>query len=459
MPTAPNVLLVVADQHRFNWLEGLSDLPVRTPNIQRLRENGVTFTRATTPSPLCAPARACLATGRDYDSSPVPNNFHDLPVGIDTYYRRLRDDAGYFVAGVGKFDLHKKTQDWNVDGSRLLGEWGMSDGIDNEGKFDSLTSGRAEPRGPYMKHLYDRGLARAHLSDFSRRADAPYADVELSPMPEESYLDNWIANNAHALLDRRPADRPWHLVVNFAGPHDPMDVTERMRAAWTDVDFPPPHDHGEFDGEHNDVCRRYAAMIENIDSHVGTFLDRLESEGELDNTVVIYTSDHGEMLGEHGIWGKQVALDPSIRIPLVVSGPVLRMRGVDSGALVSLEDVAATILELAGVQVPDAMTARSLVPVLLGETVRHREYTISGLDRSEGEIRAAAAHYGHNLWVALRQWRTITTETVKLTTSPDLEHPYLVDLGEDPFEEHNIAADRPDSTERLLEHLHAACGL
>src|SRR5690349_14565168 len=138
----PNILLVIADQHRFDWLEGCGDLPVRTPNIRRLQAAGVTFRRATTPSPLCAPARACLATGRDYDSSLVPNNFHDLPVDADTYYRRLRDLAGYFVAGVGKFDLHKATFDWNLDGSRLLGEWGMSAGIDNEGKFDSLWSGR-----------------------------------------------------------------------------------------------------------------------------------------------------------------------------------------------------------------------------------------------------------------------------------------------------------------------------
>jgi arylsulfatase A-like enzyme len=143
----PNILLVVADQHRFDWIEGHDDsLPLRTPNIGRLQEMGVTFRRATTPSPLCAPARACLATGLDYDSSPVPNNSHDLPPDAATYYRYLRDDAGYFVAGVGKFDLHKATFDWNLDGSRLLSEWGLNDGIDNEGKFDSLWSGASRRR-------------------------------------------------------------------------------------------------------------------------------------------------------------------------------------------------------------------------------------------------------------------------------------------------------------------------
>ncbi|WP_349428111.1 sulfatase-like hydrolase/transferase [Microbacterium sp. LWS13-1.2] len=453
MTSAPNVLLVIADQHRFDWLEGLGELPVRTPNIRRLQEHGVTFRRATTPSPLCAPARACLATGLDYDSTPVPNNFHDLPLDAGTYYRQLRDEAGYFVAGVGKFDLHKATFDWNLDGSRLLGEWGMSDGIDNEGKFDSLWSGREQPHGPYMHHLYEAGLAEAHLSDFSRRAKAPYSDVSLSPLPEESYLDNWIAANAHSLLDRRPRDTPWHLVVNFAGPHDPMDVTERMRDAWADVDFPAPHNAAPFDGDHNEVRRRYAAMIENIDRHLGIFLDRLEEEGDLDNTVVIYTSDHGEMLGDHGIWGKQIALDPSIRIPLIISGPVVAAHGVQSDALVSLEDIAATVLEIADVAQPRHMTARSVLGVLQGSTEVHREFVVSGLTRSPREIAAAVGHYGANKWVELRDWRTVTTSEEKMIVSDDLEHPYLTDVSSDPFEENDLAQQRPESVQRLRAYL------
>lgn len=452
MNRTPNVLLVIADQHRFDWLEGCSDLPVRTPNLRRLQQMGVTFRRATTPSPLCAPARACLATGLDYDSTPVPNNFHDLPVESTTYYRMLRDQADYFVAGVGKFDLHKATFDWNLDGSRLLGEWGMSDGIDNEGKFDSLWSGREEAHGPYMKHLYDEGLAQAHLDDFRRRAAAPYSDTSLSPLPEESYLDNWIAANAHTLLDRRPQNAPWHLVVNFAGPHDPMDVTDRMRQAWQDVQFPPPRKPGDFDGDHNEVRRRYAAMIENIDRHLGTFLDRLEQEGDLENTVVIYTSDHGEMLGDHGIWGKQIALDPSIRIPLIVSGPVVAAAaaGAETDALVSLEDIAATVLEIAGLEVPESMTARSMLAVLRGQSARHRDYIVSGLDRSAEEIEVAVRHYGDNPWVKLRRWRAITTDNKKLILSEDLAHPYLVDLAKDPYEEFDCATEQPAAVEEIL---------
>lgn len=449
MTTPPNVLLIISDQHRHDWLKPSAQLPLRTPHLDDLRSRGVTFERATTPSPLCAPARACLATGLDYAHAPVPNNAHDMPAESTTYYGILRDTAGYFVAGVGKFDLHKATFDWNLDGSRLLDQWGISAGIDNEGKFDSLWSGREGPRGPYMAHLRNSGLDRQHVADLERRKFAPYADYTDSPLPEESYLDNWIAGNAHQMLSERPRDTPWHLVVNFAGPHDPMDVTERMRRSWEDVVFPPPHAGGDFAGNHQEVRRRYAAMIENIDRHIGSFLERLDAEGDLDNTVVIYTSDHGEMLGDHGMWGKSVPLDPSIRIPLVISGPVVEYPGTGSEALVSLEDVAATILDLAGASVPTSMTSMSLVPVLNGSHSDHRRFVVSGLDMEDDAITDGQTQHGRNRWNSLRSWRTITTEDEKLILSEDLDHPYLVEIATDPHEERNIAELRPDSVARL----------
>jgi len=459
MATPPNILLILADQHRYDWLEGEDPaLPVRTPNLRRLQESGVTFTRTTSPAPLCAPARACLVTGRDYDHGPVPSNAFDLPLDHPTYFHGLRDDAGYFVAGVGKFDLHKATFDWNLDGSRCLREWGLSDGIDNEGKFDSLWSSRTGPKGPYMQHLTERGTAPEHLADFERRRSGLYSDVGLSPVAEEDYLDNWIASNAHTMLDRRPDGVPWHLMINFAGPHDPMDVTQRMRDRWADVRFPHPHDAADFDGDHQEVRRRYAAMIENIDRHVGELLDRLEAEGQLANTIVIYTSDHGELLGDHGIWGKAIALEPSIRVPLIVSGPGVRRQGERIDALVTLEDVAATILEAAGQKGIPGMTAQSLWPVLRGETSEHREFVISGLDRSEQEVQGSLAHYGANPWLGLASWRTLTRGDQKLIVSPQLARPMLIDLDADPFERHDLADERPEDVTAMLELLHAGIG-
>lgn len=135
-PTRLNILFFLPDQHRADWLWTNPGLPLHTPNLQALAAMGVTFTRAYTPSPLCAPARACLASGMDYARCRTPDNRHNYPLDLPTYYQALRD-AEYRVAGVGKFDLHKDVSDparmdWRLDGSRLLEEWGFTKGIDEE---------------------------------------------------------------------------------------------------------------------------------------------------------------------------------------------------------------------------------------------------------------------------------------------------------------------------------------
>ncbi len=121
-------------------------------------------------SPLCAPSRACLAAGKEYDRCRVPGNNADYPLDQTTFYTLLRE-SGYHVSGCGKFDLHKKSPVWGLDGNGLLREWGFSDGIDNEGKGDAVMSGAVAPKGPYMAYLHARGLAAAHVADFKRRKD------------------------------------------------------------------------------------------------------------------------------------------------------------------------------------------------------------------------------------------------------------------------------------------------
>ena len=117
--TRPNILLLFPDQFRFDWVSGYSqNIPVETPNLTRLAKDGIWFRRASVASPLCAPSRACMASGREYTRCGVPSNQADYPLTQTTFYSLLRS-AGYHVAGCGKIDLHKKTLDWGLDGKRL----------------------------------------------------------------------------------------------------------------------------------------------------------------------------------------------------------------------------------------------------------------------------------------------------------------------------------------------------
>jgi arylsulfatase len=447
----PNILLFLPDQHRPDWVPWNTDLPLRMPNLARIAAGGVRFTRALCPSPLCAPSRACLASGREYDHCGVPNNKFDYPLDQPTYYQALRD-AGYRVAGVGKFDLHKATLEWGLDGSRLLSEWGFTEGIDSEGKMDAIASytgvrgadrrptaddGRPAaqrgPKGPYMAFLQTRGLAEAHVEDYNgRRGEHGHHLTHTTPLPDDAYGDTWIAENGLRFLRGFPKEQPWHLVVNFTGPHSPMDVTDSMRKRWEGVRFPPPVESTALDAEtHNAVRQNYAAMLENIDTQIGRFLALVEERGELDSTVIVYSSDHGEMLGDHDRWGKSTYYQPASGVPLVVAGPNMR-GGTSSDALVSMHDLTATFLDLAGVPPLPEMDSRSLVPVLTGQSQTHRAHVRSGLDR----------------------WRLVFDgrhKLVRQAASGGEAEPQvlLFDLEADPHETENLAPAHPDVVSRL----------
>jgi arylsulfatase len=430
----PNFLFFFPDQQRPDWLGFNSELDIHTPVLDRLAERGVRFTEAVTPSPLCAPARACLASGRSYENCRVPDNHSDYPLDMPTYYQVLRD-AGYRVAGVGKFDLHKDTSDpanldWHLDGSRLLDEWGFTEGIDNEGKIDGSSSYRSTggPRGPYLKFLADRGLAEAYVQEHAEQRKKLGAYT--TALPDDAYCDNWIAENGKSFIRGFPIDTPWHLVVNFTGPHGPMDVTERMRKTVEDRTYPPPLENDTHSPD--DLLRNrqnYVAMIENIDRLMGEMIEEVEKRGELDNTIIIYSSDHGEMLGDFGRFGKNIWRFASAHIPLVISGLGMT-EGKETEALVDLTDVTATILDYSGCGSLPEMHGQSLRPVLEEKCDTHREVVVSGL----------------------QPWMMVYDGRYKLVEE-DGQAPRLFDRNEDPMEMKDIAEENPDILERLRRRL------
>jgi len=428
----PNILFFLPDQPRSDWLGANPDLPLKTPHTDGSAESGVRFVNGFCPSPLCAPCRASLASGRDYDTCGVVDNNQDYPLSQPTYYQSLRD-AGYRVAGVGKFDLHKDTSDpadltWNLDGSRLLKEWGFTEGIDNEGKLDGSNSFQAagEPKGPYLAFLHEKGLADTYVKEHAERKK--HMDAYTTALPDDAYCDNWISENGLRILKNFPSDKPWHLVINFTGPHNPMDVTRDMRSRWEKVSFPLPHDNQDPDREGLLRNRQnYAAMIENIDRQVGRFIDCVADRGELDNTLIVYSSDHGEMLGDHGRWSKSIWFNPATNIPFIVSGPGIR-RGIVSDALVSLHDLTATFLDCAGAGALPDMDSANLRDLLEGKRSNHREYVVSGLN----------------------DWRMVFDGRYKLVKQ-ERHAPILYDMIQDPLEDNNIADQETERVKRLEE--------
>jgi choline-sulfatase len=369
----------------------------------------------------------------------------DYPLSQKTYYERLRD-AGYHVLGCGKLDLHKKTEDWGLDGRRLVKEWGFTDAIDSAGKNDAIRSTKqnGHPMDPFMAHLEKRGLLQAHLSDFEKRKSPnAYWNTDACPLPDRDYGDTWVTDNGLELLRSAPEGKPWHLVVNFPGPHDPMDITATMHRSVQGRSYPPPLRSIEGTAaQHNAIRQNYSAMCENIDAQIGRILAEVERRGETGNTLVVFASDHGEMLGDHGRWGKRLPYQPSVGVPLVVAGP-----GVVSGvsrALASHIDVAATFLDFAGLPVPGSMDSLSLRKVLSGATETHRKIVRSGL----GEWRMA--------WDG--RFKLIANFEIREGEVDGAEpgvNPLLFDLMDDPGETRNIAIRHPEVVRRLRGYLSA----
>lgn len=432
-----NILFLFPDQHRYDWLgkTGIGD--IRTPHIDALANGGVHFTNGTiVPCPLCAPMRACLASGKRYDRCGVPDNRFNYPERQPTFYQSLRA-AGYEVAGVGKFDLSKKGKDWGIDGSRRLDEWGFTKGMDCEGRTDGVKVGAIEPKGPYMAYLHRLGLADLHVKDFEKRRAFNGHCTDPTPLPEEAYCDNWIGRNALDLLSDLPKDKPWFLQVNFVGPHPPLDITKSMHESVQERQLPIPI--GVDSPKHEEINRvrqNYTAMVENIDRMVGQLIDALRARGEMENTVIVYSSDHGEMAGDHNRFHKHIYYRKSISVPLIMAGPGIP-KGMTTPALVESQDLAATFLEIAQAAPMKDTDSISLLPLLTEQTQKHRPYVISSLKDS----------YFH--------WTMVWDGRFKLVEEKD-KPDRLFDLQEDPEEMQDVKDRFPQILQELKVELESS---
>jgi arylsulfatase A-like enzyme len=315
-----------------------------------------------------------VASGRDYDDAGVPDNTsNDYNISIPTFYAAL-GRVGYHVMTVGKDDLSKATQcgtkthqgDWR--GFYHQAELGFADGLRSGGKLDVIST----PKIPHER--YGHWLAEQPPLTLQNGSKISAWEAHVQCMagafcstesfPDELYGDDFVTHNAiHMLRNRTMKEKPWFLQVNFPGPHPPFLVTPRQHGVIDGRVFPPPVDNPK----HIDpqICKRitkpspstidrcsYAAECEHLDALFGAILDELDNLGERNNTIICFSSDHGEMLGDHGLVGKTVPWQGSASIPLICSGPSI-LSGQVIHRPVSTKDLGATFLDYAINALPD----------------------------------------------------------------------------------------------------------
>jgi len=352
-------------------------------------------------------------------------------------------DYGYRVGCVGKLDLAKPDPYNGRYGDRpCVFGWGFTHPEECEGKMHAGAA--ATPRGPYTHYLQERGLLDKFHQDYRERAAKGWSRTcHDSVLPCDAFEDAYIGRRAAEWVRNIPDDFPWHFFVSFVGPHDPFDPPKEYADRYRESNMPDAIADsmaGKPDWirrrasslgpeEVTRTRRQYCGAIELIDDQVGLILDALEQRGMLAKTVIIFSSDHGEMLGDHGLYTKAVPYEASLRVPLLVAGPGIR-EGQVPDAIVELNDLNPTICELTGLPSQEDIDALSIVPLLRGESVEHRSEAVS----------------------AIRQFRCIRTRTHKLIENFN-DVPELYDLVRDPDELRNVAGEETELVQALRHRM------
>lgn len=465
----PNVLFIMSDDLNDDMLTFGHPI-VRTPNLERLAARGVRFERAYSQFALCNPSRASLLTGMRPDSTRVydlTTHFRQAVPDVVTLSQVFRN-AGYYAARVGKIYHYGNPGDIGTSGLDDAPSWEHvvnPKGVDvEEGKLVSWA-------GP------SRGLG-ASLSYY------------VSPASDEQHTDGMVAAETIALLERN-RDRPFFIAAGFYRPHCPYIAPKKYFDMYPDLDRIPVAEYSEMllrqsptasrgvvwqvpIDEQREAIRAYYASISFMDAQVGRLLDALDRLGLAENTVVVFLSDHGYHLGDHGgLWMKQSLFERSTRTPLIIGGHGVAARGGVSRRVVELIDIYPTIAGLANLRTPAGVEGRSLTPLLadpqaewnhaaLSQTRRSVAAALSGAGQAGGGTPPAAgggrgrgAGAGGQgpaqaVGYAIRteRWRYIEWDEGR-------EGRELYDVLNDPGELRNLAADPAYAADvsRLTKHL------
>lgn len=350
----PNFIIVLTDDQRFDAL-GIMNSDLKTPNMDRIANEGLHFANAFVPTSLCSPSRASLLTGLPMRTHGVVDNNSALSEQFDTFPRALQR-AGYNTA--------------------LFGKWHM--GGDNDA-----------PRPGFDRWVSFTG--QGNYYPVSPMGEPSYLNVDGEKIPQQGYITDELTDYAIDWLEGRPQkDEPFMLYLGHKAAHaffepaerhigmyDDMDIVDvtpsvedmtrepmwvqNQRNSWHGVDFPY---HATLSLP--DYKRDYLETLTAVDDSLGRILSWLEESGEAENTYVIFLSDNGFLFGEHGLIDKRNAFEESMRIPLIIWNPEKIREGVTELASVSTLDLAPTIIELAGADAADQLPGRSLSPLLTG---------------------------------------------------------------------------------------------
>jgi len=462
----------MADQLGRHMLGCYGNPVVQTPNIDRLAQQGIRCDSNYVQNPICMPSRASMFTGR-YPSV-CGTRINGVPLReSETTLPQALAAAGYHTFAAGKLHFRNQLNSTNwLDGGHPEYEGGRP-----YYGFQTTQLSDDNRLGPYH-----RWIEREHPEYATAVLNNPKPSPEMigntndcwvPDYPAELHQSNWIADRTIDYIESRPGDEPWFAFCSFADPHHPFNPPEPYASMYEGVDLPernlPPNESDMFPSawldpmklpnsftrytpEDWDTVRRLAyGMTSLIDDAVGRVLGHLEAQGQLDNTIVLFTADHGELLGEHGLLYKGTYhFDELIRTPMIWRWPDGQPgNGRSIAGLTQSLDLMPTILDVCGVPTPDAVQGQSQRALLCGESEQTREWVLTENHNQVYKPDVA--------WVT-DDVNTLVTDEWKITVRTDGDTGQLFDRVNDPREQRNLWDD-PDAaaTRARLSELMVSC--
>lgn len=386
----PNVLFLMSDDLN-NMLGCYGDPLAKTPHLDRLAARGVRFERAYCTFPLCGPSRNSMLTGLYPNSTGILANqqvFRQTIPAHQSLPQAFRN-AGYFAARIGKLYHYNVPKSIGTNGHDDPGSWELElnpagvDRLEEEPQITTLTPGQFG----------------GTLSWFA------------SPKSDQHHTDGLMAEDAEWVLERcaKRRDRPFFLAVGFFRPHTPYVSPQSYFELYNEKEMPvvqgvtedqadiPVAGLGSYKKEQDKLtddlrrqCRQaYYASISFMDAQVGRVVAALDRLGLADNTIIVFTSDHGYHMGEHGLWQKMSLFEESARVPLLIVAPGASAKGGVAKSPMSHVDLYPTLAELCGVKGPANLQGQSLVPILKDPNVKGRGWALTQVMRGGGPGRAS----------------------------------------------------------------------
>lgn len=469
MEKRPNILWYCTDQQRFDTIGALGNLHIHTPRLDKFVRQSVTFTHTYCQSPICTPSRASFMTGMYPSAVSVTGNGN--PVFPEYYEDRLISHAlaqeGYDCGLVGKLHLASAfdAQEHRVNDGYRYFQYSHDHGKPNAPGHEYADWLRAQGVDP--EELVTQRAAAQKYPNNTGRVQEPTPNLD--NVPPHLHQTYWCTEKSIEFIEKnRRENQPWLLSINPFDPHPPFDAPWEYYRRYDPETLPGPHFQEsdiDFQSKLTEVGidfqsqakppaawddkrmqASYYAMIEQLDHEFGRLLDYLDAEGLRENTIVIFTSDHGEALGDHGLVYKGCRFyEGSVRVPLIISwtGPLSAngegqpfLQDVQSDALVELLDIVPTLYDVLGLDIPYYVQGRSLAPLLRGEAPAnvHREAV-----RCEFFGAIATPNQTHATMYRDRRWKLVAYHT----KGHQKGHCELYNLDNDPWE-HNDLADHPD---------------